>query len=487
MIDHSDPVTQLAFMIVVSVVAGTFLLIAVALFRRWQQIRYGRYVHALQRKYRPVLAGILSGARSPAAIEILREMPMAELEVLLEPLFSRRKLPERSLVFFQALCLELGLIELWHSRLARGPRMAAPCSQSGALRESLGRPGMGLLLRAKSIRNLGKLRHRPSWPLLVKALDDPRAEVQFVALRALGALGAPESFPLLRERLHAVAQGNSQSPPLRGLRAAMASFDLACAPALVPSLRHGDGNVRLQGTEILRMIVSREAAFQPHLTLTAELLSPQMVELLLAALAIDANSETRARTAEIIVFLADPRATRALRNLLLDHQWFVRLRTVQALAHLRQAAAPLHVQIRGCLRDSHWQVREAAIQTLLSLGPEGTHHLYEHFLASPNHPTREQIVEVIERRGVVFELVEMYSNGANGVDARMVEQLAAESARVGLSGILRSVPPEVRLRFLSRLFSSAEAKMRFHEGTQPGLESAVSTEHVLEFLPRVAA
>jgi HEAT repeat protein len=267
----------------------------------------------------------------------------------------------------------------------------------------------------------------------------------------------------------------------------MASFDLACAPALVPSLRHGDGNVRLQGTEILRMIVSREAAFQPHLTLTAELLSPQMVELLLAALAIDANSETRARTAEIIVFLADPRATRALRNLLLDHQWFVRLRTVQALAHLRQAAAPLHVQIRGCLRDSHWQVREAAIQTLLSLGPEGTHHLYEHFLASPNHPTREQIVEVIERRGVVFELVEMYSNGANGVDARMVEQLAAESARVGLSGILRSVPPEVRLRFLSRLFSSAEAKMRFHEGTQPGLESAVSTEHVLEFLPRVAA
>ncbi len=487
MVNHSDPVTQLAFTIVVSVVMGTFLLIAVALFRRWQQIRYGRYVHALQRRYRPVLAGVLSGARRPAAIEILREMPLADLELLLEPLFSRRKLSERSLVFFQALCLELGLIELWQSRVAQAPRMAAPYSQSGASRERPGRPGMRLLLRAKSMRNLGKLHHRPSWPLLVKALDDPRAEVQFVALRALGALGAPESFPLLRERLHAVAQGNSQSPPLRGLQAAMASFDLACAPALVPSLRHADGKVRLQGTEILRMIVCREAACQPHLTLTAELLSPQMVELLLATLAVDANPKTRARTAEIIVFLADQRATRALRNLLLDHEWFVRLRTVQALAHLHQAAAPLHLQIRGCLRDSHWQVREAAIHTLLSLGEEGTHHLYDYFLTSPNPSAREQIVEVIERRGVVFELVGMYSNGANGVDARMVERLATESARVGLPGILRSVAPEVRLRFLSRLFSSAEAKMRFQEGTQPGVESAVSTEHVLEFLPRLAA
>jgi hypothetical protein len=29
--------------------------------RRWQQIRYARYVHTLQRRYRPVLAKVLSG------------------------------------------------------------------------------------------------------------------------------------------------------------------------------------------------------------------------------------------------------------------------------------------------------------------------------------------------------------------------------------------------------------------------------------------
>ena len=76
---------------------------------------------------------------------------------------------------------------------------------------------MRYLLRAKSIRNLGTLRHRPSWPLLVNALDDRHPDIQLVALRSLAALGAPESFPVLRERLHAVVQGNSTIPAVAGI------------------------------------------------------------------------------------------------------------------------------------------------------------------------------------------------------------------------------------------------------------------------------
>jgi hypothetical protein len=57
----ADPVTHWAFVILVSVVMGTGLLIAVAFFRRWTQIRYARYVHTLQRQYRPLLAEALSG------------------------------------------------------------------------------------------------------------------------------------------------------------------------------------------------------------------------------------------------------------------------------------------------------------------------------------------------------------------------------------------------------------------------------------------
>jgi len=487
MVNITDPVTQWAFLILVSVVMGTCLLIAVAFFRRWQQIRYARYVHTLQHKYRPVLAKLLSGARSPSGIEALRELPLADLELLLDRLFSKRKLPEWWLVFLRVLCTELGLTDLWQKRLANG-HLGVPKSAGNGAHEDFRDPAvMRYLLRAKSIRNLGTLRYQPSWPLLVNALDDRHADIQLVALRSLAAVGAPESFPVLRERLHAVVQGKTTSPPLQGLQAAMASFDLACAPALLSSLRHPDRQIRLYAAEILRTMVCREAAARPRLTLTAELLTPPMVDLLLCGLSVDTNAEIRARAAEVIVFLADPRATSVLRDLLLDHQWFVRLRTVRALVHLRQVAAPLHLDIRECLRDPHWRVREAAIQTLLLLGQGGRRQLYEHFLTSQDHTTREQIVEVIERTGLMSSLVEEYCEGTRGVDALLVEQLASEAAPLGLSGILRTLSPQIRQSFLDRYLPYTEAKMRFLRETQPEEESAISLQQILEFPPCVAA
>ena len=77
------------------------------------------------------------------------------------------------------------------------------------------------------------------------------------------------------------------------------------------------------------------------------------MELLLTGLAVDASAEIRARVAEVLVFLADPRAASVLHKLLRDRQWFVRLRTVSALARSRQSTASLHLEIRECLRDPH--------------------------------------------------------------------------------------------------------------------------------------
>ncbi|HMD84017.1 MAG TPA: HEAT repeat domain-containing protein [Terriglobia bacterium] len=486
MVDITNPVMQWAFAILVSVLMGTCLLVAVAFYRRWQQIRYVRYVHTLQREYRPVIAKVLSGARNPSGIAALREMSLAELELLLDPLFSKRKLPERCQVFFHALCAELGLIELWQSRLANGHSAAPKSSGNGTPEDFPHHAKMRYPLRATSIRNLGTLRHRPSWPLLVDALDDRHPDIQTVALRSLAAIGAPESFPVLRERLHAVAQGKSLSPPLRVLQAAMVSFGLDCLPALLPSLRHLDRQVRLHATEILRTMVCREAARQPNPTLAPQLLTPQMVELVLTGLSVDRSAEIRACAAEVIVFLADARATSVLRDLLCDHQWFVRLRTVQALTHFRQAAAPLYL-IRECLSDPHWGVREAAIQTLIGLGQAGKHELCGHFLTSPDRATRAQIVEIIERTGLMSALVEAYSAGTRGVEALMVEQLASEAAPLGLSGILRTLNPEIYQRFLDRFLPNVQARMRFLEETQPEVESVTSLQQALEFPPHLAA
>ena len=371
MMHTSDSLTQWALTILFSVICGTFALIAVAFIRRWQQLRYARYIHELQRRYRPILMKLLRGEQRPTGIEALRELPLGEAEILLDPLLSKRKLTPRQLVFLQALCAELGLITLWQNRVANGRGTAAGL-RCDEVQEAASDPALVRhLLRAKSIRNLGTLRHHPSWHVLIDAIHDRHRDIQSVALRSLGSLGASESFPVLRDQLHAAMEEDSPSVPLAALQAAMVSFDLGCAPALAPSLIHPNERLRLHATEILRTMVYRRAAELPDLALTPEPLTPPMVDSLLNRLITDPCAEIRARVAEILVFLTDRRVPSTLHKLLLDHEWFVRLRTVRALAHWRHAAAPVQWDIRARLRDSHWRVREAAILTLVALGRPG--------------------------------------------------------------------------------------------------------------------
>lgn len=447
MLKIADPVTQWALLILISVVMGTLLLIGVAFFRRWQQTRYVRYVHDLRRKYRPALAKLLSGARDPCAMEALRKLPLPTLELLLDPLFSKRKLPERCLVSLRAFCAELGLADLWQARLANGRQ-----ARNGGRHASTDRAVLSYLLRAKSIRNLGILRHQRSWPLLVQVLDDRHPDIQLVALRSLAALGAPDSFPALRERLQAVVQKKYALPPLAALKAAMANFDLTCASSLLSLLRKPDRQVRLQATDVLRTMVSREAARQPGLALDEERLTPELVELLVSGLPLDPDAEIRARAAEILVFVTDPRVAPVLRGLLLDQQWFVRLRSVRALAHPRQPAARLYHDIRGRLCDMHWRVREAAIETLISLGPQGQQHLCDHFLTSTDLSAHEQIVEIMERQGLMSGFLEQCA-AYTEADATVVEPLAGEAALRGLQGVLHVLTPETRRKLLDRLKS----------------------------------
>lgn len=486
MFNGTDPVAQWAFFILISVIMGIGLLMAVAFFRRWQQVRYIRYLHSLQRRYRPVVAKLLAGTRGQSGLDALRELPLAEIELLLDPLFAKRKLPERCLVFLRAICSELGLIDLWHNRVANGGQASSRILRDGegkAVAEPL---LMRSILRAKSIRNLGKLRHQPSWPVLLHALDDRQPDIQAAALRSLASLGVPESFPALCERLVAAAQKKSPGPTLHSLQAAMVDFYLACAPALHPSLRHPDFQVRLSATEILQMMICRQAARHSNFELKSEMVTPAVVEIMLTALAVDTSAEIRARTAEMLVYLDDPRVPGVLCDLLRDRQWFVRLRCVRALAQIRHPG-PLFPAIRTALGDPHWRVREATTLTLLASGQAGQHQLYEYFLTSNDHAIRTQVVEVIERTGFMSVLVEEYGKGVRGMEALVVEHLASEAAPLGLSGVLRSLPRGARQRFLDRFLPYAEAKMRFLREEKTEAVKAHDLQQVLEFPRHLAA
>jgi len=234
-------------------------------------------------------------------------------------------------------------------------------------------------------------------------------------------------------------------------------------------------------------MVSREAIRQPQFALTEELLTPPVSALLLTDLAVDVSAEVRARAAEVLVYLVDPRTPAVLHSLLFDPLWFVRLRTLRALAHWRQPAAPLNLDIREFLRDSHWQVREAAIQALVSLGSKEKHELYEYYLSSPDDPVREQIAEVMHRTGLMSELVEEYSEGVKGVNALVVEELASHSACAGLTLVLHNVAPEIQRKFMERFRPFAQSRNLHAEDSQRTMQRRSTFQDALEFPPQLAA
>jgi HEAT repeat protein len=473
--------SEFAIMTLVCVLIGMLLLITVTFIRRWQQVQYSRYGHQLQLQFRPILATLLiSGVRSPAAIAALRKLSNADLDLLLDPLFSRRKLSDRQRSYLQNICAELGLIKLWQNRIANTKVRPVKNSSNGSKQNSR-RASVPYHLRAKSVRNLGLLGHQPSWAHLAYSLDDPHPDIQLAALRSLATLGSADAFSILRARLHEIVLGQRTTPPMQSLQAAMSRFSLDCVPTLLPSLSHPNRQIRLHSMEVLRMITSREAVRQASFNLNEEKLTAPLTDLLFHRLPVDISDEIRARTAEVIVYLTDPRTPLVLRNLLYDPQWFVRLRTLLALANLRQGAAPLHLDIRLFLRDAHWQMREAAIQALLSIKREDRHELYRFYLSCDEGNIRQQIAEILQRTGVMSALVEEYSSGVRGLPALVVEELAGQSAPAGLWGVLQATAPEIRERFMERFVPRAHSRMLSPEHQRTIIESSYNFQQPLEF------
>jgi HEAT repeat protein len=486
MIHLTDSATQWALALLLCVLTGTFLLIVLAMFRRWQHIRHMRYRHSLRSHYRSILAEALSGTASAYRTHLLRQLPLPALELLFDPLFSRRRVPEGRLAPLQALCAQLGLIKLWQQRLAEGEEMRnRPESPPGASAR-IPRLSPQLLQRAKAIRNLGVLRHEPSWPLLVRTLDDPHPDIQSVTLRALGAIHALASFPALLRRLHTVILEKGATPSLQALQAALVCFDLTSSAALFASLRHPHRQIRLIATDILRVMAGRNASREPDLLLGPEAISGEITALLVTNLWRDPSAGVRGHAAEVIAFLRDPRATTVLYELLFDPQWPVRLRTVQALAGSHHATDLLLLGICDRLCDSHAQVREAAIQTLISLGGRGRQQLFEHFLTSSDPLTRQQIVEAVERTGLLAPLIEDYGQGTGGLEALMVEQLAGVAAPLGLSGALRMLNPPARQRFHERFLRYGHFTIQLREETRWQGGSQTDPQQILDFPPILA-
>jgi len=291
--------TSVARSVLATVTGGTLLLAVGAMVQRWRSDRFDRRVKSLCVHYALTPTALLERKYSAQCLARLRALPFCNLELLLEPLLLKCASARPLAAALEELCLELGLIDVWQRRILG---QFLPISFRQALSHPYGVlhffPRLHFLLRARSVRNLGLLRHQASWPILARALDDPHPDVQQVALRSLAALRQPQSFPALLARMDEAITQNHSRLSLYSLKAAMARFPVSQALQLLPALRHPHPGVRAAAVEILCEMAKREPAGTQTLFRYKSVFDRE-----LATLAFDVDPEVRAVAAELIAHL----------------------------------------------------------------------------------------------------------------------------------------------------------------------------------------
>ncbi len=440
LIEH---VVSFVIVVLVTVMVLTFGFVAGAIGRRRRRERYFEKLDELRHQVAPLIAGIVEQtADYPKAFALLQELSAKSDAAMFEQLCVERLPPPDKLPVLAKLCEDLGLVKRWQAHV-------------GGLLEKRGIVGLfvrvfrfGYLERARAAESLVAIRHRASWPLLVKALSDPHPDVREVALRGLGTLAEPESFPALAERLQTVIlKPDTPGLAFRTVKAAIVNFPLSMAAELIPTLKHQHRRIRFLTTDVIREMVEKAAASEYGFTLNERNFSAELLELFLNNLSYDENADVRARAAPVIAYFRDIRAVPVLLSLLEDPEWFVRLHTVRALAKPKfETQLP---EIARRLADPRWMVREAAVRTLQSFGAEGTATLYDYFLSSEDRYSREQIADEWQRAGLIPGLLAQYAGGRDGREHRVLEQLAHKGKTSYVVGLLLgTAEPGVRKKFL---------------------------------------
>lgn len=458
LIEH---ITEVVLTIVVIVLLGTGALVALAIGRRQRRERYFERLDDLRQRYGPVVSALLTRKiEYERGLEALKSISGLDRLYFLERLLLEKAPGAAQVPVARQLSEDLGLVKAWQSHLS-GHFDAA------SLRDALSRPEgilqrvgrLNFILKAKSAENLGVIRHQPSWPLLVKALNDPHPDVQSVAARALASIGETESFPALLERLHEIVTHPASKISLRSVKSALVSFPLKEAQRLMPSLRHQHPRLRFMAVDIIREMTEREAALDEDFVLDASMFGPELGEILLTHCCFDDNGDVRARSAPIVSYLSDVRATPVLLTLLDDPQWFVRLHTVRSLAKRKFISQAEQISRR--LTDPHWLVREAAAQALLVFGRVGVDQLSEHMLNTQDRYSREQIADEMQRAGLIPTLLAQYASSADQREARVFGQLADLGKTSYLvAALISSSDRNLRKKFLAGFGAHPDPKIR---------------------------
>jgi hypothetical protein len=423
MLSLSLPVVHFAWVLAITFSCVAVIMASAAFLRRAVLSAVSRRSAKLHAVLDRWIDGLLDGSVDYAAglRELYPSLASARRAVIDRLPLAEDNAGSGRLVTLRRLCTDLGLVDRWRRQLTREPSgwtFSALLDPTLAPIERM--PGFSFVARAEAAEKLGRLRDEASWSALVSALDHPRLAVRSAAAQALGRIRAPSSFPMLARKLQDAALGRGHMLSVRTLKMALTPFPLACASHLAGMLQHPHPRVRFLAADLIAAILQRAGRPAEPRDLPHTAFPGPIAEIFLSRLRNDPNPDARARAADVIARLDDVRADSALAGLLEDTAWFVRLHAVRALA--QRSPAPLEGLVRR-LTDARWQVREAAAQALAAQGPCGANLLFAHFGATDDRYSREQVVEQVERAGLIPSLVEAFGGPDSTEEAPFMEDM----------------------------------------------------------------
>jgi len=473
-----EDLTEVVKYLLYTVLAINTVFLVFVFYRRAARNRYYKAKDAARERYRNVLSQFAGGEiTTQQAAEALRGASgEAARDAVLERLLASAD--PSNVEHISELFFALGYVDRWaRTAFGRGPaaqlkerslrreKAAISTGQRKSMWNFLRRAHLFSVPRALAVDHLGKLAPDFSQVFVAEALHDPSTQVRRVAVGAMGKNRHPVAIPLLLEELRkAIDEGNDVS--LRTTKSALVCYNLEDIPHFLPFMGHPSRRVRFFVVDAIREICDKSSRYAPistqstasgttRLGIKRDDLGPEVRQVFLTKVVADTFADVRARGAAVIAHFRDAQATDALRKLLADENEFVRLHSVRVCNDVFYS--DLVPDIVRCLADTKWRVREAAAQTLNAFGHRGINELFRYFIVAKDRYAAEQIMEEIQRTGLVRGILEELSQG--GEEAGLAQDVCRKMALMGRTTLLHqavaaNIAPEARILLMEALMEA---------------------------------
>ena len=462
-----DRFVRFVLWISLGLLAIDFLLVISILRRRLSRWMYFNRKDAATKRFRAEIHRLVVGELSPAGLAAtLPSRPsiparVAIRDLLLEGLGGDGRKAVTEVLF------RLGYIARW-SQEAFGRRRANELIEHIVAQKNLPparrlgftkirRLRLFSIKRAQAVKDLASLDQPFAKVFVQEALSDPSPYVACANVAAMGLNPQEYELPILLDLLRNAIRG-SNDLAMVPLKNALVRYPIIYLDQFVLFLYDSNPLFRFAIVDCIRQMCDAACS-----TLSANDFPERLYWWFVDRAPQDKSVEVRARSARVIRHFHDAAAVVSLRALLRDESEFVRLHTVRACAD------PYYSELIGdiarCITDQRWRVREASAKTLAAFGDAGKRQMAQYFLDTSDQFACEQMVEQMERSGIIFEMLPAL--GSEERDQTLTGNVFAKMVGMGRTALLTDL---LKTRISIPSNHSISANVLFADGNEKARE-----------------